>query len=53
MTDARFVLGTAIPHPHELYLGHYSVHTSSAALVEGEREIARIGLELRAKGVLR
>jgi redox-sensitive bicupin YhaK (pirin superfamily) len=53
LTDARFVLGSAIPHPHALYLGSYSVHTSSAALSEGEREIARIGRELRAKGVLR
>jgi redox-sensitive bicupin YhaK (pirin superfamily) len=53
VTDARFVLGTAIPHPHDLHLGHYSVHTSPAALLEGEREIARIGRELRAKGVLR
>jgi redox-sensitive bicupin YhaK (pirin superfamily) len=52
-TDTRFVFGTAIPHPHDLHLGHYSVHTSPAALVEGEREIARIGDELRANGVLR
>ncbi|WP_296652979.1 pirin family protein [Paraburkholderia sp.] len=53
VTDARFVLGTAIPHPHELHLGNYSVHTSPAALIEGEHEIARIGRELRAKGVMR
>ncbi|MDF3833933.1 pirin family protein [Cupriavidus basilensis] len=53
VTDARFVFGTAIPHPHDLHLGYYSVHTSRAALMEGEREIARIGRELRAKGVLR
>ena len=53
LTDARFVLGTAIPHSHALYVGNYSVHTSSTALSEGEREIARIGRELRAKGVLR
>jgi redox-sensitive bicupin YhaK (pirin superfamily) len=51
--DARFVLGTAIPHPHDLHLGYYSVHSSGAALIEGEREIARIGRELHAKGVLR
>lgn len=50
--DARFVLGTAIPHPHDLHLGYYSVHTSRAGLIEGEREIERIGRELRAKGVL-
>jgi len=53
VTDARFVLGTAISHPHDLHLGYYSVHTSPAALIEGEREIARIGHELRAKGVVR
>lgn len=53
VTDARFVLGTSIPHPHDLHLGHYSVHTSPAALIEGEREIARIGRELRARGVVR
>jgi len=51
--DVRFVLGTAIPHPHDLHLGYYSVHTSNAALIEGEREITRIGHELRARGVLR
>jgi redox-sensitive bicupin YhaK (pirin superfamily) len=53
LTNARFVLGTAVPHPHALYLGNYSVHTNPAALSEGEREIARIGRELRSKGVLR
>lgn len=52
-TDARFVLGTAIPHPHDLHLGYYSVHTSGEALIEGEREIANIGRELRAKSVMR
>jgi hypothetical protein len=46
------VLGTAIPHPYDLHLGPYSVHTSSAALIEGESEIARIGLELRTRGVV-
>lgn len=51
--DTRFVLGTAIPHPHDLHLGYYSVHTSREALIEGEREIDRIGAELRANGVLR
>jgi redox-sensitive bicupin YhaK (pirin superfamily) len=41
---SRFVLGSAVKHPHELVLGRYSVHTSSAALIEGESEIRRIGL---------
>jgi hypothetical protein len=30
-----------------------SPRSSAVALIEGEREIARIGRELRAKGVLR
>lgn len=38
-----FVLGSAIPHPHDLVLGRYSVHTSPAALRQGEAEIQRIG----------
>ena len=51
--DTGFVLGSAIPHPHELVLGYYSVHTSQAALAQGEREIDRIGVLLRADGRLR
>jgi redox-sensitive bicupin YhaK (pirin superfamily) len=41
--DTRFVLGSAVKHPHDLVLGNYSVHTSTEALVEGEAEIERIG----------
>lgn len=48
----RFVLGSARPHPHELVLGYYSVHTSEEALRKGEDEIRRIGHELRANGTL-
>lgn len=39
---ATFVLGSAIPHPYELSLGYYSVHTSPQALAAGEAEIRRI-----------
>jgi redox-sensitive bicupin YhaK (pirin superfamily) len=49
----RFVIGSAARHPHELYLGNYSVHTSEAALERGEAEIRRIGRRLRADGTLR
>jgi redox-sensitive bicupin YhaK (pirin superfamily) len=49
----RFVIGSAAPHAHELFLGNYSVHTSAEALQRGEDEIRRIGRELRANGVLR
>lgn len=48
--DTRFVLGSAPQHPHELVLGHYSVHTSHEALERGETEIRRIGGVLRAEG---
>jgi redox-sensitive bicupin YhaK (pirin superfamily) len=50
--DTSFVLGSAIKHPHPLVLGYYSVHTSSAALADGEAEINRIGQRLRAAGRL-
>jgi redox-sensitive bicupin YhaK (pirin superfamily) len=48
--DTRFVLGSAPRHPHELVLGHYSVHTTTEALLRGEAEIRRIGRALRAEG---
>jgi hypothetical protein len=48
--DVRFVLGSAPHHPHELVLGSYSVHTSVAALRQGETEIRRIGKQLRTAG---
>jgi redox-sensitive bicupin YhaK (pirin superfamily) len=50
--DTSFVLGSAIKHPHPLVLGYYSVHTSTAALAQGEAEINRIGQRLRAAGRL-
>jgi redox-sensitive bicupin YhaK (pirin superfamily) len=50
--DTSFVLGSAIKHPHPLVLGYYSVHTSRAALEQGEAEIDRIGQRLRAEGRL-
>jgi redox-sensitive bicupin YhaK (pirin superfamily) len=52
-TASRFVLGSAAKHPHELVLGHYSVHTTQAALRVGESEIQRIGDQLVASGLLR
>ena len=47
-----FVLGSAVKHPHDLVMGYYSVHTSKAALAQGEAEIQRIGLRLRQEGRL-
>jgi redox-sensitive bicupin YhaK (pirin superfamily) len=49
-SGATFVLGSAIPHPHDLHLGHYSVHTSAQTLAAGERRIQELGERLRAVG---
>jgi redox-sensitive bicupin YhaK (pirin superfamily) len=48
--NTRFVIGSAAQHPHDLFLGNYSVHTSAHALQSGETEIRRIGDKLRAEG---
>lgn len=40
--DAIFVIGSATPHPHDLHLGDYSVHTSADALAKGEANIERL-----------
>lgn len=50
--DTAFVLGSAVKHPHDLVTGYYSVHTSKAALAQGEAEIQRIGTRLRDEGRL-
>ncbi|WP_426305569.1 pirin family protein [Acidovorax facilis] len=47
-----FVLGSAVPHPHDLVMGRYSVHTSPAALAQGATEIRRIATQLRQAGRL-
>jgi redox-sensitive bicupin YhaK (pirin superfamily) len=45
--ETVFVLGSAAPHPYDLALGNYSVHTNPAALQAGEAKIAEIGVRLR------
>jgi redox-sensitive bicupin YhaK (pirin superfamily) len=40
--DTVFVIGSAEPHPHELHLGSYSVHTTRESLLEGEASIERL-----------
>ncbi len=49
--NAVFVLGSAVPHRHDLVVGRHSVHTSSDALRAGEAGIAAIGARLRASRV--
>ncbi len=43
---ATFVLGSAVPHPHDLVTGYYSVHTSPEALAIGEAGIERLRAKL-------
>jgi redox-sensitive bicupin YhaK (pirin superfamily) len=52
VTDAGFVLGSAVKHPYDLVTGHYSVHTTADALRQGESNIAAIGRRLHNQGVL-
>ena len=47
---ATFVLGSAVPHPYELHLGAYSVHTSADALAAGEGNIRELKKRLDARG---
>jgi len=48
--DAVFVLGSAVPHRHDLHLGNYSVHTTAQALEAGERRIAELRRQMIAAG---
>ena len=47
--STELVLGSATKHPYPLVCGSYSVHTSEAALAQGELNIRRIEDELRRK----
>ena len=49
-TGATLVLGSAVPHPYELHLGAYSVHTSADALAAGERNLRELQKRLDASG---
>jgi redox-sensitive bicupin YhaK (pirin superfamily) len=49
---AGFIIGSAERPPYPLHVGHYSVHVSAEALAVGEAEIARLGQEMRAKGLI-
>jgi redox-sensitive bicupin YhaK (pirin superfamily) len=52
LSDAEFVLGSAVPHEHDLVLGYYSVHTTSEALRDGETHIEAIKARLVKEGRL-
>ena len=50
--DVEFVLGSAVPHESDLFLGYYSVHTSDEALRDGEAHIAALAKKLTRQGRL-
>jgi redox-sensitive bicupin YhaK (pirin superfamily) len=52
LSDAGFILGSAVKHPYDLVTGHYSVHTNADSLRIGESNIAEIGRRLHNQGVL-
>jgi redox-sensitive bicupin YhaK (pirin superfamily) len=52
ISDAGFVLGSAVKHPYDLVTGYYSVHTNAEALRRGESNIATIGRRLHERGLL-
>ena len=52
LEQAEFVIGSAVPHPHALVLGHYSVHSSAEALEAGEARIQTIRRHLISQGRL-
>jgi redox-sensitive bicupin YhaK (pirin superfamily) len=52
LEDAEFVIGSAVPHPHDLVLGHYSVHTSPQALRAGEAQVQSLRHRLIKQGRL-
>jgi redox-sensitive bicupin YhaK (pirin superfamily) len=52
LSDAGFVLGSAVKHPYDLVTGYYSVHTNAEALRRGESNIAQIGRRLHEQGIL-
>ncbi len=49
--SAQFVLGSAVPHPHPLVRGHYSVHTTPSALAAGEAGIRAVRERLTGVGL--
>jgi redox-sensitive bicupin YhaK (pirin superfamily) len=52
LTDAEFVLGSAVPHNYELVLGSHSVHTTPAALLEAQAHLSAIRTRLVQEGRL-
>jgi hypothetical protein len=52
LTDAEFVLGSAVPHKYDLVLGSHSVHTTPAALRHAQAHLSAIQARLVQEGRL-
>jgi len=52
-SDTFFVLGSACKHPHELFLGYYSVHTNAKALEKGENGIREVAVASSVEAAVR
>lgn len=48
--DVNLMIGSAAQHPHDLVMGHYSVHTTHEALAKGEAGIQDVGAKLKRLG---
>ena len=51
-TDTEFVLGSAVPHKHDLVLGSHSVHTTPATLRDAQAHLAAMRTRLVQEGRL-
>jgi redox-sensitive bicupin YhaK (pirin superfamily) len=51
-TDVEFVLGSAVPHKHDLVLGSHSVHTTPTALLDAQAHLSAIRTRLVQEGRL-
>src|SRR5712664_4105859 len=52
VTDAEFVLGSAVPHNYDLVLGSHSVHTTPAALRDAQAHLSALRTRLVQEGRL-
>jgi len=52
LSDAEFVIGSAVRHNHDLVVGYFSVHTSADALRKGETRITAVRAQLAREGRL-
>jgi len=48
--ETAFMFGSAVPHPHPLVLGRYSVHTNAQSLEDSENRIRQLQRQLIEDG---